>query len=344
MLDNQNGFEAPSLVTGVSPLKNFLRKKLRDSNSEALGTSLINLVRLITAVTKSPPPDSIRAVVATGLPIDPLGKQNRLPAIDIVIPFVEKDIRVLKYCVESVTQNVRNPIACIRLITPADKTGNQAILKEDGSQHILADIVESYPKVKLEFDHSVLGPKIFGEISQNFPGGWVVQQLVKFAACLNSESSASLIVDADTVLLTSKTWLVEGGTQLLQVAHEYENRYSSHIRNFFKLEKSLLVSFVTHHSLFQKDIVELMFPRGKESLLEWWTESTDTDQTFLSEFEAYGSFIYERLPGRVALGSWSNLLSPYFARFENELEKKERKPSEILKDYCSVSFHAHCQV
>ena len=343
MLDNQNGFEAPSLITGMSPMKNFLRKKLRDSNSEALGSSLIKVVRLITAVTKSPPPDFIRAVVATGLPIDPLGKETRLPTIDIVIPFVEKDIRVLKYCVESVTQNVRNPIACIRLITPADKTGNQAIFKEEGSQDLLTDVLKSYPNVKLEFDHSVLGPKIFGEISRNFPGGWVVQQLVKFAACLNSASSASLIVDADTVLLSPKTWLAEGGTQLLQVAHEYENRYLGHIRDFFSLEKSLLLSFVTHHSLFQKDVVELMFPHGKDSLFEWWTGSTDKDQTFLSEFETYGSFLYERYPERVALGSWSNLLSPYFAKFENELEKKERKPSEILEDYCSVSFHAHCQ-
>lgn len=323
----------------LEALRNFVRLR----NSRILGSALLSIARVASLVTGRPPHSSLRAVICAGLPIDPLRSAEKLEPVEVVIPFVEKDIIALEYCVQSVMEMVTNPITRIRLITPVSQDTGGPRLQDQKSRETLERILGTSQKIAVEFDHEVLGPLLMKEITEDFPGGWVVQQLVKLSSALNSDSGGVLIVDSDSVLLSPKSWLTTEGVQLLQLSHEYDERYMPHVRNFFGLKKSFLMSYVTHHQLFQPDIVKVMFPKGEHSLLAWWHTTKGSEGSFLSEYEAYGTFIRERHPSRTRLGSWSNLLSPRLHEFVDDATRTGLPPHDMINDYCSVSFHSHAQ-
>ncbi len=327
----------------MPPWVHLFRRYLRKRNSRLLDLALIGLAQMWGAMANHALPSPIRAVISGALSQDPLRNETDLPPIDVAIPFVEKDVAVLPWVVASAIQKVRNPIRFIHLITPADHTRKQPLMKDDTSLAIVENILKTTKKARLLFDHKLVGEILESELSANLPGGWVTQQLVKFSVLMQPDAIPTLILDSDTVLLHEKTWLAGDDRQLLQVAHEFDTRYREYIRVFFSLKKRLPLSFVTHHQLMHPLIVNKMFPSGPKSLKDWWLKSQAFPEAFLSEFEAYGSFIYEMHRERVNLGGWSNLLSPSFARFSKELEASEKAPEKLIPDYCSVSFHAHAQ-
>lgn len=336
-------FRATDHENSVPQWLQRFRQILRLSNSSLLGSMLIGLAKASQTNTQQIVPPLVRSLVSTGLPVDPLRRSKDLPEIDIAIPFVEKDIAILPRSVESAVKWIRNPINSIYLITPSDPGKQVPKLALKRSAEILRGLMSRHPNVVLRFDHDIVGEELWRAIEAEKPGGWVVQQLVKFSVVLQPQSRPTLILDSDTVLLSPKTWLAGNQKQLLQVAHEFEPRYMDLVRKHFRLEKSLGLSFVTHHQMMQPDIVREMFPNGPASLLEWWRESLLTEGAHLSEYEAYGTYLLERYPNRVALGSWSNLLSPYYLLFNKRISVEGRDPSELIPHYCSVSFHADSQ-
>lgn len=286
----------------------------------------------------------LRSVIQNLLPIDPLRDHENLPPIDVVIPFVEKDLSVLPLCVAGVFRNVRNPISKLTLVTPADESRKKPIFESPTSHEILTKILTEYPSINLVFDHQVIGEEPLKILRDSGAKGWDIQQILKFAAVSQSKSVATLIVDADTILLSQKTWLIAGGIQVLQVATEFQPRYMDLIAQHFSVNKTLPLSFTTHHQLMQREIVKQMFPFGATSLLEWWEACLKIPGSFLNDYESYGSYIFEKYPHRVVLGTWSNVASPAFADFKSQLQKKDSMPEQLIRDCCSVSFHAYIQV
>ncbi len=305
---------------------------------------LICCLRSHYRLTKKKLPAGLRAIASSGFSINPLAHTKYPPAINVCIPFVEKDIEVLPHVVRSVHQYVQNPIKKIFLVTPAEGSSSTPLLIEEASREILMELLAGQDDLELLFDHQVLGEKAWEQIRSSKPGGWVIQQLVKFASVLRDPSTPTLILDSDTVLLSPKTWVDGNGVQLLQVANEFEPRYFPFMENFFSIQKSLGVSFVTHHQLMQPSIVAAMFPEGQQSIVNWWMASQESPGAFLSEYESYGSYALEKYPSQVRLGSWSNLLSPKFREFHQAVSgSKNISYEDLVPHYCSISFHAHAQ-
>lgn len=337
-------FAAEEYSQSIPLVLHQIRGKLRKTNSRALEKAIRQTLPFIFRVTGKIPHPALRAFLQALLPIDPLGNLDELPPIDVVIPFVEKDIAVLPYCVASVQKMVRNPIATMSLITPAGKNLKKPSFKKLHSQEILDQILEHSSNIEVVYDHHIIDNDSLSNLMNSGAKGWDIQQILKFGAVMRGASDATLVVDADTVLLSEKSWLYSDGKQLLQVANEFEDRYMGLIGEYFALNKTLPLSFVTHHQLMQKDIVQEMFPDGIESLLTWWKTCLSTPGSFLSEYEAYGTYVFEKHPQRAVLGTWSNLLSPKFAEFFTHLNKSHISPEEAIRDYCSISFHDHSQV
>jgi hypothetical protein len=128
------------------------------------------------------------------------------------------------------------------------------------------------------------------------------------------------------------------------VANEYHSDFMRHVKSFFGVPKKLRLSYVTHHQLMQRDVVRQMFPKGSESLLEWWKSSTDPIGRDLGDYEAYGSYLVHHFPERVAFGSFGNLFSPHLTKFLRDVQKTGLGASDLIPDYCSVSFHSWAQV
>jgi len=326
-----------------------LRRLLRLSNSSTLGKLARSVDTVASWFRPKYLPLTARVLISICQPINPLKRARNLPAINLVVPFVEKDLESLGLVLEHAVLNVKNPISRITLITPSGDKAGQGRFSRKESAALLESVLAAHPQAKLSFDEDILDKTILKEMEDRFGAGdrnagWVVQQLIKYSAVLQAKEPASLILDADTILLSPKTWLAANRVQLLQVANEYHIDFMRHAESFFKVSKELRLSYVTHHQLMQRDVVEEMFPEGAESLLSWWKSSRDPIGRDLSDYEAYGTFLLARYPQRVRFGSFANLFSPHLTRFLGDLDTTGKTPAELTPGYCSVSFHSWAQV
>ena len=328
---------------------NALRKVLRVTNSRTLGAAARGADYLASLVRKKYLPLEARALISLCQPIDPLRRATTLPAIELIIPFVEKDLEALPIVLEHARKNVRNPLARVVLITPRSSTGDGPRFERQESPGRLEELLSANPDAVVLYDQDILGAPLLEELASRFGrgdrnAGWVTQQLIKLSAAMQSESDASLILDSDTVLLSPKTWYSRNRVQLLQVANEYHSDFMRHVQMFFGVPKKLRVSYVTHHQLMQRDVIRRMFPDGSSSILEWWKSSSDPIGRDLGDYEAYGSYLVHHYPERVAFGSFGNLFSPHLTTFMKDLGNGSTTPAQLIPDYCSVSFHSWAQV
>lgn len=325
------------------------RRLLRTTNSRALGFLTRSIDVIARPVRKKYLPLNLRALISFSQPIDPLRREKGLPPIELVIPFVEKDLKALPVVLAAARTNIRNPLAVVTLITPRNEKGTGPRFSQKESPEILDRILRESTDVRVVYDQDILGKEILSHLNDRFGAGdrnagWVMQQLIKLSAARQSQEIGALILDADTVLLSPKTWITSNGRQLLQIAIEYHAAFMHHVLKFFGVPKRYRLSFITHHQLMQPGVVKEMFPRGAESLITWWESSTDPIGRDLGDYEAYGSFLAHHYPHRVAYGSFSNLFSPAFARFQKDLTESRQAPWDLIPDYCSVSFHSWAQV
>jgi hypothetical protein len=261
------------------------------------------------------------------------------------VPFVEKDLPALRLVVEGIHSAIANPIANLFLVTPGDSLTGQPKFTAPESHQELADLLVSFPSVTVRFDRDALGKNLASELLDNperKPGGWHLQQVLKYALARSSAQAATLIVDADTVLLSGKTWLRSDGRQLLQFSEEFHQPYMNHFQGFFGLPKDLPASFVTHHQLMQTDVVNEMFP-SEQALVDWLSFGLAEPNLKISEYETYGAFLLAQHPRRAAFGTWSNLWSPHLEMAKQLARDNGKTLRELLPDYCSVSFHSHSQ-
>ena len=302
---------------------------------------LTNWFRMTGAV----PPGSLRAIASALQPLDPLRQATSLPSIDVVVPFVVKDLPTLELCVKGVLESVRNPIGRIRLITPDyfhDRNSKQAI------DRVLAELrrlLAVGQNIDVESDEQVLGPEFNGHLSargQGQPGSWEKQQLLKLFACRNTTALATLVVDADTILLEPRAWLLSDRTQLLQFSESFQPGYKEHFRMYFTEAQPIPFSFVTHHQLMLQSTLLEMFPTSS-SIVDWFVSSKTIAGPSLSEYEAYGSYVWTKHRDRVSLGAWGNLWSPKRDEVLRLVEIRQISVRDAVPDYCSISFHAHAQ-
>jgi hypothetical protein len=343
------GYAARPVNSILDRFLHGVRSALRKTNSRLLGVLARSVDLLSQPFRKKYLPLNTRALISLSQPIDPLRRARDLPGIELVIPFVEKDLRALPIVLETALKNIRNPVAQVTLITPKNAEGSGPRFSHPESSTALSKLLADMPQVRLVYDQDLLGAELldklqarFGEGDRN--AGWVMQQLIKLSAALQSRHPGALILDSDTVLLTPKTWLNSSGRQLLQIAIEYHSDFMRHVEMFFGVPKKHRLSFITHHQLMQPDVVREMFPDGQKSLIAWWESSTDPIGRDLGDYEAYGSFLAHHHPHRVSYGSFGNLFSPALDQFLYDLETSGRSPQELIPDYCSVSFHSWAQV
>lgn len=140
--------------------------------------------------------------------------------------------------------------------------------------------------------------------------GWARQQLIKWNAALSSSESAVLVVDADTVLLRSRTWLA-GEVQLLTPVLENHAPYRAHMRKVLPEIPAFPLSFVAHHQVVQRDILLSMLEAmggTEEGQVAWLNAADWRDPSALSEYDTYATWACATFPERVTFARWGNML------------------------------------
>lgn len=251
-------------------------------------------------------PSFFRSMLLSLWSTDPLSREKALPEIDLAIVFAQKDAELVPAAVLAAVDSSSNPIKVVRLVTP--NLENPIVRMSIGA----VETASSRLKFSLEVydDKSLLGSDRLRQLQHHqVPDrnlGWVTQQLLKLSAVLISPQRATLIVDADTILLRRRVWLARDGRQILMAPEWYRSLWTEDVERFLGFAKTLPFSFIAHHQLMQKDVVEELFGSEGQRLLEWALSA----RRRIAEYETYGTYLAEVHPERTVLARFGNIEDP----------------------------------
>ena len=263
-----------------------------------------------------------------------------LPKIDLVFVATVKDFAILPFAIWSAYEASLNPVSNIFLCVPISQKDECRLLIETS-----LEIRDLPVPISLRFDEEIIGEVALQELDLRFGtrAGWYAQQLIKLSLVTESKSLGVLVVDADTMLLTPRTWVTSDCRQILCPSFESHEPYV-YFMKFMDPDLSLSgASFVSHHMLMQPSIV-------KEFLNRWGMANIDdlaisianyskarNGQDFFSEYETYASSLIHYHQNRALLVKWSNL-SKARPQTISVIRSVIRKLREDEK-YFSVSMH-----
>jgi len=296
---------------------------LRKSDSKIIGYSVRNVFLNFASIMKIHKlPFRIREIISLSQPVNPL-KDKALPTIDIAIPCHVKDFENLPLVVHGVRANIRNPVGKIILITP---------------DYLSKDLQSQFPDCHVLTDENVLGADIANAIARLVPQdrrGWITQQIIKFRVALFSGEVATLILDADTILLKPRIFLDAQGIQILCIATEYHSPYKEHQRKVFGGQNHLL-SFVTHHQLMKRDTLRGIFGQNGEGLLHYINLADFSERSAVSEYDTYGEWILAHKPNEITFAKWNN-----FPVRINPSKTSYKEIQDKYRLYYSISSHSY---
>ena len=230
----------------------------------------------------------------------------KLPSIRLLWVAHPQDFRVLTHSLQSALIHNRNPIESITVISPDPEMAEKT----------LHDLLPSDIEANFLHDNDYVPPKIRTRLDRTLPthGSWATQQLIKVFGAMEHPFSSTLVIDADTVLLRDKTWLHCNGTQLLYFRSFNNQRYIKFLEHWGFKEVDMLRSFVTHHMLFQPQLLRQVISStfgslSLEQIVATVINSVDTlgYPEFCLEYEPYGQFLATRHSDLVAFDKYSNL-------------------------------------
>lgn len=203
--------------------------------------------------------------------------------IDVVIPVIEKDLRILPLCLEAVKRFVTNRIQAIYLVSP-DNEVIKAFCREHGLEFVDEATVLKYGVCDI---HYVL-------TDGNDRSGWIFQQLLKLSANIGN-SSYFLVIDADHILLRPHTFLTKKGKTVFYRSREYYTSYYEAIWKLLGWNKSPLLSYVAHKMLFSRETLETMKKEIHIHTGKVWDQAIlsilDINEfSCFSEYETYGNY------------------------------------------------------
>lgn len=237
--------------------------------------------------------------------------------IDVIIPAIEKDLYTLELCIEGIKKNGKS-IRDVYVVSPKKLTDNALWISEEMFPFTRQDIASCLLKEEADVA-SYLN-------TDTQRAGWYLQQLIKLYSPLviPNISSNVLVLDSDTLFLNPVSFLNEYNEPLFCPAN-----FSQFHRPYFLQAESLIpdlkgrflhISGVSHHMLFQKEIITHLFtaietlhkkpawraicecvPSGKKGKVIY---------AGLSEFELYCNyvFLYSR-QGHIRPLRWTEVAS-----------------------------------
>jgi len=218
--------------------------------------------------------------------------QSSAEAIDVVIPIVGKDLRILPLCLEGVYHCVAHPIQQIYIVAPAQDE-IVCFCEEHGLQFV--DEREVFGFGPKELNLQIL----HADGSQSNRSGWLFQQLIKLSGRVGT-CQHYLCIDADHVLIRPHVFLTQDNKTVFYMSYEEHQPYYDNIHRLLPdlvLDK---LSYVDHKMLFDKQQVERLHQALTQGTGLSWTDvvlkSYDRSSfAGFSEFELYGNFVVDKV-------------------------------------------------
>ncbi|MDF9844345.1 MULTISPECIES: DUF6492 family protein [unclassified Paenibacillus] len=248
------------------------------------------------------------------------------PAIDVLIPAIDKDLATLPFVIDSLRRHVRHPISHIFIVSPASSRIRELCTRKSC---IFVDETTVLPFTKQDIHYSS---------SRWNRSGWLYQQLLKMNGDRICREPFFLVIDADTVLIRPHRFR-SGGKTVFYCRNWSQPEYFRTYRKLLGTAAPSPRSFVTHYMLFEKKKLSAL-KRTIEARqgLTWHAaiiRSINKKKQFgFSEFETYANYVYSKNRSAVLLRNANNksLHSPAGSLGEKQIRK-------LARTYRSLSFH-----
>lgn len=268
----------------------------------------------------------------------PHSKLN-LGCLTLIVVASPKDYDVLEEVIIHAFENVHGfEVETIRIIVP-DK---QAVIL---SPFFLNSI--GFGRLEIIDERDTLPcDEIKRIFATKFPDreGWCLQQFLKFYAVGSASTKYALIIDADTLILNSRSWINERGELGLTPTLEYQSQYYELLIKLGVIDFFPSISFVPHHMFYDVEVFrDLMKQFQLEEPLDFAAKvnsfSDKTSQSpFCIDYELYAQYLYFRFPEKIRLLRWANLSLRRKEWFTLMKNKKTQKALGLI--FNSVSLHS----
>ena len=261
---------------------------------------------------------------------------GNLPDIELLFVTTRKDSDVLPYSIKNAIRHSLNNVIKIVVIVPSNEFQYFSELLGKLSLKIRVELISE----DLEIDQQSRD-LIKSQMKSRY--GWTLQQFLTVSYCLRSSAKGVLAVNSDTLILRNQVWVDHEGRQILMESHEFNSEYYSLIERMNSRFKNLSKSHITHHMLFQPDILrETIFSFGASSISEYvsiFMSAVNTDLTspLCVEFEPYANYLRLAAPSRFRMVRFCNI--GVVRSSETSLEKLIFK-FEKANNYNSISMHS----
>lgn len=204
--------------------------------------------------------------------------------LDVIIPVIEKDLKILPLCLEGIKQCVSHPISAIYLVAPENR-----LIRSFCAERNLVFIDEN----------SVLGysPRSIRYLVNGHTdrSGWIFQQLLKLSGTLG-EAEEFLVVDADHILLRPHTFVDANGKYVFYQSKEFHSPYYVNAFKLLGRKNISWLSYVAHKMIFSKKELSALKKEIESQTGQRWDraiiQSLDANElSSFSEYEMYGNYI-----------------------------------------------------
>jgi hypothetical protein len=245
--------------------------------------------------------------------------------IDVIIPVIKKDLRILPLCIEGVKTCVKNPVKDIYIVAPPQEE-IVTFCKNSGLLYINeASVVGFTPR---ELNLTITNRD--GTTSDR--SGWLYQQFIKLSGTVGTCRNY-LCIDADHILLQPHVFLNKSGTPVFYMSSGRHQPYYDMIQKLTGSFKLSTMSYVAHKMIMNKEQITSLHEHIQDYTHENWIKSIISryDRTQISgfsEFEIYGNFIQNKilLPWKQHAATYK-----YLADYQNLVKRFGKK-------YRSITF------
>jgi len=245
--------------------------------------------------------------------------------LTIVIMCHPKDIDLLNESIKGAIMSVRNVLEEIVVVSP---------------EPIDVDYFDTEVPIRNLLDAEILAWNSNSVQDQKFLEGqrtWILQQVLKIKTALLLERDYLLILDSDTILSSRRKFVCES-KQLLFFSYEYHSPYIRHYKKFQPSQGEVGLSFVTHHQIWQADIVKEIW--GGTGLFDWLESADSNHPNSVSEYHTYGTYIFNAHPSRFTWARWGNI--PISKKLHQLAANSGRQIQPSVQERAnSISLHAY---
>lgn len=205
-------------------------------------------------------------------------------------------------------------------------------------------------KIKIIDETTIISSDQINFLSQNFGTRytWILQQLLKMQATLNSTADAVLILDSDTLLLRKRPWFDQQGKQILTPSFEFNPPYYIFLNKTISSKVIPDYSFVSHHMIIQPKIlkqimIEINMP-DLNQFLEYCCLHSDKSSSspICIEYELYAQYITSRKPKCVFFARWANATIP--KKYSRLIINSKILRFIFSHTFNSISFHSWSKI